>query len=73
MTPAWRLGFFTNRILVAAVAVELLALVGFLMIEPVADVLGQAWPPLVGSVVALLGIPAVLGMDAVDKHLRRRP
>ena len=73
VTPAWRLGFFTNRILVAAVAVELLALVGFLMIEPVADVLGQAWPPLAGSVVALLGIPAVLGMDAFDKHLRRRP
>jgi magnesium-transporting ATPase (P-type) len=66
------LGWTTNPLLIAAVAIELLALAGFLLIPPVADLLDQAVPPLAGFVVAMLAAPAVLLADAVHKHLRRR-
>jgi hypothetical protein len=43
----------------------------FLFIPRVASVLGQAPPPLSGWLVAISGIPVMLGIDALHKHVRR--
>jgi calcium-translocating P-type ATPase len=67
-----QLGWFTNRLLVFSVGVELLFLAGFLYIAPVADLLDQRPPSLVGFVVATLAAPAVLTVDAIDKMRWRR-
>jgi magnesium-transporting ATPase (P-type) len=69
--PPWRLGWTTNRLLVGAVAVELAALVGFLVVPPVADLLDHAVPPAPALVVALTAAPAVLFADAIHKARRR--
>jgi calcium-translocating P-type ATPase len=73
-TTRWpgALGWTTNRLLLGAVAAELLALVGFLFIPPIASLLGHAPPPLWGWAVATLAIPAVLAADALHKWQRRR-
>ncbi|WP_416062180.1 cation-translocating P-type ATPase [Rhodococcus indonesiensis] len=70
--PPWQLGWGSNRLLLWAVLVELVALVVFLGVVPVADVLGHAVPPLEALGVALLGIPAVLVADFVYKAVRGR-
>ena len=70
--PPWRLGWTTNRLLLAAVAVELVALLGFLLLPFMADLLDQAFPPWQGFLVALLAAPAVLVADALHKHRRAR-
>jgi magnesium-transporting ATPase (P-type) len=67
-----QMGWFSNRLLVGAVVTELVLLVGFLYIEPVADVLGHRPPPFAGFAVALLTAPAVLVVDAIDKSRRAR-
>jgi magnesium-transporting ATPase (P-type) len=66
------LGWTTNRLLVGAVAVELLLLGGFLFIPPIASLLDQAVPPLPAFVVAMAAAPAVLTADAVHKWYRAR-
>lgn len=66
------LGWLSNRLLLGAVTVELLALAGFLFIPPVARLLNQGPPPAWGWLVALLAAPAVLVADAVHKRLRAR-
>ena len=66
------LGWTTNPLLLAGVAVELALLVGFLYLEPVAAVLGHAPPPALGWAVAALTAPAVLLIDALYKFGRRR-
>ncbi len=66
------LGWFSNPLLLAAVTFELLALGGFLLIEPVASLLHQSPPPVAGLGVAILAAPAVLGVDAASKLIRRR-
>ncbi|AHY48375.1 HAD ATPase, P-type, family IC (plasmid) [Rubrobacter radiotolerans] len=73
-TTRWAgsLGWTSNRLLVGAVAFELLALAGFLFVGPVASLLGHAPPPLWGWAVAALAAPAVLLADAVHKAARRR-
>jgi len=73
-TTRWpgALGWTTNRLLLGAVAAELLALGGFLFIPPIASLLGHAPPPLWGWAVATLAIPAVLAADALHKWQRRR-
>jgi magnesium-transporting ATPase (P-type) len=71
--PPWQLGWGTNPLLVWAVAVELVALGGFLFIPPVADALEHAPPPAVAAGVAVLAVPAVLGADALHKWWRTRP
>jgi calcium-translocating P-type ATPase len=68
--PPWRLGWMTNRLLVAAVAVELVALAGFLMIPPLADALGHSVPALLPAGLALLTAPALLAADAAAKTFR---
>jgi hypothetical protein len=67
----WKMGWGTNRLLLFAVAAELAMLVGFLYITPLAALLGQSGPNLVGFAVALLAIPAVLTADTLQKHFRR--
>jgi calcium-translocating P-type ATPase len=69
------MGWTSNRLLVGAVVVELMALAGFLYIGPVADALDQAGPPLAGGLVALAAFPAVLLADLAEKRwrLRHRP
>jgi calcium-translocating P-type ATPase len=67
-----RLGWFSNRLLLVGVAIALALLGCFLFIPPVASVLGQAPPPLSGWLVAISGIPVMLGIDALHKHVRRR-
>jgi calcium-translocating P-type ATPase len=64
------LGWTGNRLLLGAVAVELAALAGFLLIAPIASVLDHAPPPAAGLLVAALAAPVVLTVDAI--HKRRR-
>jgi len=73
-TTRWpgSLGWMTNRLLLSAVAAELLALGVFLFVPPVASLLGHAPPPLWGWAVATLAIPAVLAAAALHKWQRRR-
>jgi magnesium-transporting ATPase (P-type) len=66
------LGWTSNRLLLAAVAVELAILAGFLLIPPVASVLDHAPPPAAGFGVAVLAAPAVLAADAAHKRSRAR-
>lgn len=72
-TTRWpgSLGWTTNRLLLGAVAAEVLALGAFLFVPPVASLLGHAPPPLWGLAVATLAIPAVLAADAMYKWSRR--
>jgi hypothetical protein len=67
-----QLGWTSNRLLLVAIVVEALALMVFVLVPPVADLLRQAPPTAVGFAVALGAIPAVLGVDAVDKARRAR-
>jgi magnesium-transporting ATPase (P-type) len=70
--PPWRLGWTSNRLLVVAVATQLVLLVGLLWIGPIAHLLGQAPPPPLGALVAAGAVPAVFTADAVHKRLRHR-
>jgi magnesium-transporting ATPase (P-type) len=67
---AWpgRLGWFSNRLLLGAIAVELFLLAVFLYAEPVARLLGHSPPNHAGGLVAVAAIPAMLAVDAVWKR-----
>lgn len=69
--PALRLGWRGNRLLVGAVAFSLALAALTLLVEPVAEALGQAAPSASGFGVALLAAPAVLAADAIAKAVRR--
>jgi len=64
--------FAGNRLLLVAAAAELLALVGFLAIPPIASLLGHGLPMTAGLAVAILAIPAIILVDAVDKRTQAR-
>jgi calcium-translocating P-type ATPase len=66
------LGWFTNRLLLVGIAVALTLLACFEFIRPIASVLGQAPPPIVGWMVAISGIPTMLGVDLLHKKIRAR-
>jgi magnesium-transporting ATPase (P-type) len=66
-----RLGWLSNRFLVIAVFCEAAMLAGFLYLPPVAALLGHAPPNAHGALVAALGVPAVLVVDAMTKRGRR--
>jgi hypothetical protein len=70
--PPWRLGWGTNRLLLGAVVIELAALVGFLAIGPLADLLEHAMPPWPALLVAVGAAAAVLTADATHKAARAR-
>jgi len=61
-----------NRLLLVAVAVELAIGLACLLVPALAGALDQAWPTLLGVMVALASVPAVLTADAADKWWRRR-
>lgn len=68
------LGWFRNRLLVVAVLVGTAFSLVLLWVPPIAEVLGQANPPLVGWAVAFASMPVVIAVDAADKAFRaRRP
>jgi magnesium-transporting ATPase (P-type) len=64
---AWRIPLRANPLLLLAVGAELLMLVLFLFVPPIADILDQAPPSWAGFGVALLAIPAVLAADTLQK------
>ncbi|MFB9959437.1 cation-translocating P-type ATPase [Agromyces bracchium] len=66
------LGWFTNRLLVVGVLVELAFSLVVLLQPTVAEILGQANPPLAGWAVALASMPILIAVDAADKRLRAR-
>ncbi|HET8878390.1 MAG TPA: HAD-IC family P-type ATPase, partial [Arthrobacter sp.] len=68
----WRLGWFTNRLLLWAVLAELGLLTVFLFLGPVAALLGQAPPTPGGLAMALAAVPAVLFADWAYKAARHR-
>jgi hypothetical protein len=65
------LGWTGSRPLIGAVAIELLALAGFLPIPAVASLLDQVPPRLAGFAVAILAARAVLAAGAIHTRLRR--
>ena len=67
-----KLGWFSNRYLVLAVFCEAAMLIGFLYFRPLANLLGQAPPNMVGYLTGLLAIPAVFAADAIHKRHKRR-
>ena len=58
-----------GHLLVWAIGVELLLLAAMLGVPPVAGLLGQRFPPLVGVGIAATAVPAVLLADAAQKLL----
>ncbi len=64
------LGWTGNRLLLGAVAIELVMLAGFLLIGPLASLLDHAPPPAAGLAVALLTAPALFATDALHKRAR---
>lgn len=70
------LGWSTNRLLLPAVLSGLAFSLVVLWVPPIAVLLGQWNPPGWGWVVAILSMPMLIAVDAMDKHLRaahRRP
>ncbi|UER53292.1 cation-transporting P-type ATPase [Kineosporiaceae bacterium SCSIO 59966] len=68
------LGWTTNRLLPPAICLGLAFSLLVLFVEPIANELGHAVPPLAGWVIAVLSVGAVLAADAIDKrrHHHRR-
>ncbi len=69
--PVGRWSLSGNRLLLGAVASELVLLAVFLAVPPVADVLGNTVPTPLGWGLALLVIPALLLADAAAKAAGR--
>ena len=73
-TTRWpgALGWTSNRLLLGAVAFEVVLAVAFVAVAPLADLLGQAWPSTAGWLVIGLAAPALLLADHVFKVATRR-
>ena len=69
---AFAVGWRGNRLLRIAVVAELVALLGFLLVPPVARALDQSVPRPWPLLVALAAAPVVLAVDAAEKHHRHR-
>ncbi|MFM8303774.1 MAG: HAD-IC family P-type ATPase [Actinomycetota bacterium] len=65
--PVWRQALLANRLLLVGVATSFLALVAFLLVPALADLLEQAAPTAAGLLTALLAAPAVLAADGIHK------
>lgn len=70
--PVLRTGLRGNPLLLWAVGVELVLLVVFLAVPPVAGLLGGGWPTPLGWALALLAVPVLWVVDAVHKLGRAR-
>ena len=73
--PPRRLGWFSNRLLVLALCVQVLLLVALLCIPWIAHPLGQRMPLPAAALVAAAALPTVLIVDELHKAIRdrRRP
>ncbi len=73
-TTRWAgaVGWFSNRLLVAAVVIGAAVAALFVFVPPIADLLRQQPPPAVGWAIALTAIPAVLVADALQKRIAGR-
>jgi hypothetical protein len=60
-----------NKLLVVAAIVELAIAAVFLLLPPVAEVLGHQSPTGAGWAIALGAIPLILVADAIHKFVRR--
>jgi magnesium-transporting ATPase (P-type) len=69
--PVWRQSLTGNPMLLGALGFELLALVAFVGIPPVADLLDLQSPSLLGWALAALAAPSVVAVDALHKRLQR--
>jgi magnesium-transporting ATPase (P-type) len=67
-----QLGWATNRLLVAAVAIEGVIALSCLLVPGIASQLDQEFPTTAGLAVALIAAPAILTVDAVYKMARAR-
>jgi magnesium-transporting ATPase (P-type) len=67
---AARVGLRGNRLLGWAVLVELVLLLVFLGVPPVADLLGGTLPSALGWLLAACAIPAVLVVDTLHKSIK---
>jgi magnesium-transporting ATPase (P-type) len=65
--PAWRLDQRANPLLLGAVGVELVLLLVFLSVPPLARLLGGGLPTPLGWLLAVVAVPAVLLADAGAK------
>uniref|UniRef100_UPI0012976BBA HAD-IC family P-type ATPase n=1 Tax=Cumulibacter manganitolerans TaxID=1884992 RepID=UPI0012976BBA len=68
--PVWRLRPTGNPLVLAAVGAEVVLLLAFLGIGPLAELLGGSWPPLLGWLLAAATGPAVALVDGLVKGLR---
>lgn len=67
-----QLGWTTNPMLFFTTGTEVVFALAVLLVPWAATHLGQASPPLWGWVLAVLSMPMVLAVDALEKWLRRR-
>jgi magnesium-transporting ATPase (P-type) len=70
--PPWRLGWWSNRLLVLGASIELALAAAFLVVPALREPLGHRPPGTVGWVLAASSIPAVLLTDALYKRSARR-
>ncbi|WGY04503.1 cation-transporting P-type ATPase [Nocardioides sp. QY071] len=69
--PVWRLDLLSNRLVLVAVAAEVLLLMVFLGVPPVAELLGGSFPDVGGWLVVVASAMALLLVDGLAKTLRR--
>ncbi|MEZ5251425.1 MAG: cation-transporting P-type ATPase [Ilumatobacteraceae bacterium] len=67
-----QIGWTTNRLLMLTASIELAFALAMLLVGPAAELLEHAVPPAWGWVVAVLSMPVVWTVDALDKAHRRR-
>ncbi|GAB3036408.1 hypothetical protein GCM10011376_17320 [Nocardioides flavus (ex Wang et al. 2016)] len=70
VSPAWRIRPGTNRLVLAAVAVEVLLLVLFLGFAPLAHLLGGSWPTGTGWLAAAAAAVVLVVVDGLVKEAR---
>jgi magnesium-transporting ATPase (P-type) len=70
--PAWQLGWFTNRFLLVAIAIEIVFAITVVAIPAAGRLLDQTWPPPEAWILVLLSAPGVLAVDAAWKRWARR-
>ncbi len=68
--PVWRLDLLGNRLVLLAVGAELLLLMVFLGVPPVADLLGGSFPDPGGWLLVVASAGALVLVDGVAKTLR---
>ena len=66
------LGWASNRLLIPAVGIGLVFAFAVLWVPALAQALGQSNPTPVGWALAIMSIAVLLGVDVVEKSLRRR-